>query len=530
MVNMRSLLITGVMAALGFIAGLRPMVPQTLQQNSSAKLIANTGERDDPVVTVFGALQEQNSLRLLAALGAAAETFDSEQWRKLLNQVEGLSETERTRLLPRLLAIWTRLDPQTATKWIRPRLDIIPRDQRLSPRFLVSEWRFLEAWAANAPEEAVEYARGLRQYSEFRYGLLNAATWRRWDKDFAKGFESLRNLSGVDEVGQIMSRLIGSWAETDRDAAFAAAISLPQGRRREEAVGAALKTWAINDPAKALELAASHRVADTATLAQLFTEVAKGKPAEAAAWLEIHGDADGGFKSQLLATTWAQHDPAAALKWAVTNGVSIATPLDRSMVEGMFNGTGDSPLWAAHRKDPDGTIAFIDAMPPGEERTRCIELLTPMITDLAKLNAFVNELPPEAAATTAASAAGFLYFRDPAKGLAWVETLAGETRRNAWMQIGSFLGRQPLDPSRLPQSGPDRDALFSGEVSSQANYKPAESLTKAMEIIDPSLRQETLHFIFTEVFRRGDKANVQAAREWLRDANLPADWKRKWNQ
>jgi hypothetical protein len=327
-----------------------------------------------------------------------------------------------------------------------------------------------------------------------------------------------------------LSGLTRGWAEKDPDTAFAAALSLPDGRRKQGAIGGVLQVWAASDPAKALELAATHGVTDSAILAHIFVEASKSKPAEAAAWLEKHAAADDKFQSQLLATTWAQHDAAAALKWALANGVSLATPLDRHMVEGMFNGTGESPLWAGIYKDPNATIAFVESMPPGEERARCLQLLAPMILDLEKLKSIVGKLPSEAADATAASAAGILFMRDRAKGLAWVETLSGEARRNAWMQIGKMLWRQQLEPSLLPPAGPDRDALISGDVSSRAGDRPEQWLPKAVEITDPALRQETLHYMLTEVFRKGDEADVRAVGEWLDKANLPEEWKRKWRQ
>jgi hypothetical protein len=530
MIQLRSLLISAGMAVAGFVAGfLTDQAESRRLLGSPARGIANDPVQIDPVATVFGALQEENSLRMLATLGALVDPLDAAQWRRLLDQVEGLPESERERLLPRLIAVWSRLDPKAATEWIRPRLDIIPRDYRRSLQLAVSEWRFIGAWAANAPEEAIEYARTVRHNPDLRLSLLYAAG-ERSDKDYAKAFESLRDFSSAHDGDRTLSSLTRKWAETDRDAAFAAAISLPQGLRKQSAIGGVLEVWAENDPAKALELATAHGVTDSAILARIFVEVAKGKPTEAAAWLENHATGGDQFRSQLFATTWAHHDAAAALKWAVANGVSVATPLDRHMVEGMFNGTGESPLWAANRKDPNATIAFVESMPPGEERTRCIQLLAPMILDIEKLKSIVGKLPPEVAHATAASAAGILYIRDSAKGLAWVETLSGEARRNAWMQIGKSLWRQQLDPSLLPPAGPDRDALISGEVSARGGFKPAQWLPKAVEITDPSLRQETLHYVFTEVFRKGDGAGIRAASEWLEKANIPEDWKKKWRQ
>jgi hypothetical protein len=292
-------------------------------------------------------------------------------------------------------------------------------------------------------------------------------------------------------------------------------------------LGGVLKVWAATNPVKALDLIARHDITHEATLARIFIEVAKGSPSQAAAWLGSHGEANG-VQSQLLAITWAQQDPAPALSWAIANGVSISTPLDRSKVEGMFNNTGGSPVWAAFGKDPDATISAIDSMPLGEERTRCIEFIAPLVKDTGKLNTLLGKLPPESATAAAAAAARFLYIGDAGKGLAWVDSLSGEARRRGWMQIGVVLSFQKVDPSLLPKAGPDRDALISGEVSTRIYHKPTEALSKANEIVDPALRRETLHYAFANLLRSGNDARIREAREWLKFAPVPAEWKQNW--
>lgn len=528
MVKLRGYLVPMAAAAAGFVLGFHLGEPtnRVAAKGSSPKELPDKSASDQSMASVLTALSEKNDLQQLATLASLVDSLDEKQWSSLLDQAEGLPEETRERLLPRLMQIWAQFDPKAATRWIRPRLDLFPKDFRMPMRLEWKQWKLIDAWASNAPEEAMEYARTLGRHTETQIGLVGSATSLRTDKDYAKGFELLRTLPTAD------ARLFGGvtvrWAEKDRDAALAAAISLPPGPQRQQAIGGVLRAWASKDPARALEIAANQGITDSAALAQILQEAAKNNPSQAAAWLENHEE-EGSFKAQTLALTWAQHDLAAALAWAQAHGVSIAEPLDRSLVEGMFNNTGESPLKSAYRKDPAATLAFVEAMPPGEDRTRCLQLLIPTMTDVEKAKSFVAELPPEAASAIAPSVARFLYYREKEKAAAWAATLTGDARRDAWIQMGEAHQRRPDESVVLPPAGPDRDAMISGMASGGAIYRPEASLNQATEIGDPELRRQTLHYIIAEISRSGEEDRKRIAREWLETADVPAEWKRKWN-
>jgi hypothetical protein len=482
------------------------------------------------MAAVLGVLIEKNDLRQIAELGSLLDSLEPKQWRTLLDQVEGFPQTERERLLPRLVDIWTRLDPKAATDWIRPRLDAFPRGHDTAMRVEWRSWRFVDAWASNAPEAAIEYALKLDAHADLRNVLINSATFNRADKDYAKAFESLRGISDAFGGGVSMSGVASLWAATNRQAALAAAVSLPPGQQREEALSGVALACASTDPAEALELAARENIDKPMTLARIIEAAAKCDPAQAAACLEKNGQADGGFKAHALAITWAQHDPAAALAWAQAHGVPIAAPINRQMVGGMFNNTGESPLAAAIGKNPAAAVAFVEAMPPGDERNLCMQFLIPMITDVGKISSFINSLPSEAAADIIGPTARILFRRDKEKALAWVGTLSGDARKDAWLQIGINVSDWRQDSTPPPPPGPDRDAMISGMASANATFKPENALNKAIEISDPALRQQTLHYIFAEVSRSVDEERKRVAREWLENANVPLEWKQKWNQ
>lgn len=529
MVKLRGYLVPFAAAVVGFVLGFHPggSTKRVAAKSSSPKEAPDKSAPEQSMASVLSVLSEKNDLQQIAALASLVDSLDEKQWSSLLDQAEGLPEEDRERLLPRLLEIWTRFDRKAATNWIRPRLDLFPKDYRTPMRLEWKQWKLIDAWASNAPEEAMEYARTLDHHNETQIGLIMSATNNRTDKDYAKGFELLKGFPSADQ--RLFRGITSAWAERDREAALAAAISLPSGPQREQAIGGVLTVWAAKDPAKALEIAANQSVTDSATLARILQEAAKSNPARAAAWLENQGE-DGSFKGQALAVTWAQHDPAAALAWAQAHGVSIAAPLNRSMVEGMFNNTGESPLQSAIRKDPAATLAFVEAMPPGEDRTRCLQLLIPTMTDIEKAKSLVAELSPDAASAIAPSVARVLCYRDKEKAAAWAATLSGDARRDAWMQIGGASQRYSSDESMaLPPAGPDRDAMISGMASGNAVFRPEVSLNKATEIGDPELRRQTLHYIIAEISRSGGEDRKRIARQWLETANVPAEWKRKWN-
>ena len=73
----------------------------------------------------------------------------------LCNNLDRVFGEERNNLLPRLLAYWTKRDPEAATAWMQPHLARFAKD----PSFIYGCDRdLMEAWAENAPELAVEYA------------------------------------------------------------------------------------------------------------------------------------------------------------------------------------------------------------------------------------------------------------------------------------------------------------------------------------------------------------------------------------
>lgn len=528
MVKLRGYLVPFAAAAMGFVVGFQPgeRIDRVAAKSPSSTEALAKSASDQSMASVLTVVNEKNDLKQIAALASLVGSLDEKQWSSLLDQAEGFPEESRERLLPRLLEIWTRFDRKAATNWIRPRLDLFPKDYRTPMRLEWRQWKLIDAWASNAPEEAMEYARTLGAHNETQNGLIMSATSNRTDKDYAKGFELLREFPSADQ--RLFSGITSVWAEKDRDAALAAATSLPAGPQRQQAIGGVLTVWASKDPARALEIAANESVTDSVTLARILQQAAKSNPSQAAAWLENQGE-DGSFKAQTLAVTWAQHDPAAALAWAQAHGVSIGAPLNRSMVEGMFNNTGESPLQSANRKDPAATLAFVEAMPPGEDRTRCLQLLIPTMTDIEKAKSLVAELSPEAASAIVPSVARVLYYRDKEKAVAWAATLSGEARQGAWMQIGGASQRYSNEPIDLPPAGPDRDAMISGIASSSAIFRPDVSLNKATEISDPELRQRTLHYIIAEISRSGGEDRKRIARQWLETASVPAEWKQKWN-
>ena len=195
----------------------------------------------------------------------------------------------------------------------------------------------------------------------------------------------------------------------------------------------------------------------------------------------------------------------------------------------------DSPPSIALKEKPEETFAWLRALPAGSERDRYLELAALNSADEKRVRPLLAELPPEAAARGAARVAGALALHDFATAQQWAESLSGSARQAAWVAIG----RLRIEPRPLPP-GPDRDAMLRGSAETQATRTPLKAIERALEISDPALRRRTFDDVLWQV-QRGDialgggastsgtpEAEKRAVQQWLRDAQIPDDWKKPW--
>ena len=544
----RQILLAVIAAALGFLLGKtgRETQPAPLQSQaggSSRDFAAPSSDKSEEALSsVLGALLDRGNFRELARLGTLLDALDSKQMRALLERIERLTPPEYEVFLPRLLAYWTKRDPQAATEWMQPRLAGYAKDNGFAAGFANFDTDLMQAWAKNAPELAVEYARG-HFGTRLAGNILVTAIFAWPDKDYAHRFELLRSFPAGEERKKVIVSLCFTWGQMDREAALASAGSLPPGEERDGALGQILARSAWKDPAAAFATVEKFGLRVPPLLASLTKATARSDPAATARWVETQ---DAGMIVELggvVARFWAERDPAKAFAWAIEHGVSIASPPLRNASKArgdMFAGDvaeigSDSPLSVALKEKPEETFAWLRALPAGAERDRNLELAILASPDEKRVRTLVTELSPEAAARGAARVAETLALRDFAPAQQWAESLSGPAREAAWAAIG----RIRIEPRPLPL-GPDRDAMLRGSAEAQATGTPLKAIERALEIGDPALRRRTFDDVLWQV-NRGDIAltggvslvgtpdsEKRAVQQWLIDAKIPDEWKKPW--
>jgi hypothetical protein len=541
-------------AALGFALGTmrlgdtrRESVAPTAgghREASASAEFAGQSSQDESVVAALTALVERDDFRQLARLGALLDELDAAQMHALLDKLDRLPAADREVFLPRLLAHWTKRDPQAATAWMQPRLAGFAKEKW----FPYSEGSFdadlVRAWVRNAPTLAIDYARGCPD-SGLAKVIAEGALFVWPDKNPAIRFEVLRDFPPGQARQKAIVSFCFTWAQTDRPAAFAAAAALEPGPARTGALGEILARWAGDEPAVAFEEAKALGVTDPGWLTIMVKEAAKRDPAATARWIAAHEDAFPPQASAVLAQKWAASDPTEALAWALANGVSLVTPpqiLALRIPGEMFAGHAaemdyETPLGAALSSKPDAALAWIRALPTGAERERYLEFAITRAPDLAKVKPFIAELSPEAATRAAGRIASRLAYQQAAQAQQWAESLSGPMREAAWTAIGSTR----TEPLPLPP-GPDRDAMLSGLAIARAQQAPEQALDRVLEIRDPALRRRTFDDVLWKLNRGpvdlGGGASMRGATEtaraaasaWIERANIPEDWKRAWRR
>ena len=156
-------------AALGFALGTvtvsdRGQTGSTRAGNAHAETGSSTALRgyssqDEAVTAALTALMARDDFRQLAQLGRLLDQLDSAQMRAFFDKLDRLPSPDREVFLPRLLAYWTKRDPQAAAAWMEPRLAAYARDRWFGNGFANFDTDLVKAWADNAPESAIEFAR-----------------------------------------------------------------------------------------------------------------------------------------------------------------------------------------------------------------------------------------------------------------------------------------------------------------------------------------------------------------------------------
>lgn len=488
---------------------------------------------------VLGLLSQANSLRGMAELGPMLNGLTSIQIGALLDRLDRPGVENRGALISRLVAYWTRRDPEAATAWMQPRLTMLLRQSvRLGgslDRMMHDEDSILiRAWAQNAPAIALDYARQHPEAGLAGVILANVIEGPNVRSD-AERWELLSVFPGKKQRERAMEQFFLRFrerAQGDYEAAELAALSLPQGSARNRAIEQVLANWTDSDPAAALARFRSLGVDLPSLVPILACRAGDRDPARVARWLESLEAVEVTRCGGVLVGKWAKENPLEAFAWAEKHGISLTgTPkidAQSQSQEPWWADEGSTPLTAAIEAKPDATIAWLRSMKPGPERTRLIEIAALSAGKNADFETLVAELPAEDVGRVVARI-GVELRDDPTRLQKWAETLpAGPARKAAWRAMA--LTRDGMTLS-LPH-GQDRDALTSGIVQ-RYPHNPAKAVEYLQQIDNPEIRRRAFDdLIFSlrpsQDYEPLDNKGINMFREWMDCPEIPEEWKRLW--
>ncbi len=357
-----------------------PAADEGVGASSSTSATQSPSAGEAALTEVMSALLNRGNLRELARLGALLDALDASQMHALLERVEGLPSTDREVFFHRLLGYWTKRDPQAATEWMQPRLTGYAKDDRFANGFANFETDLVNTWAQNAPELALEFA---RQHSGTGLSriILHSAIFAWPDKDYRHRFDLLRDFPPGPDRQKVVVSLCFSWAQMNRTAALASASTLPPGAERDGALAEILSRWAAHEPADAFTKAQSFGISDPAVLGVMTKEAAKSHPVATAGWLRTQDPALVAQVGPVLATFWAEDDPAAAFAWALEHGISLTDPASRNarnipgdLFPGHCRAGRAHPLFRGATGKAEGDASLGPLAPSGPRSSRYLEL------------------------------------------------------------------------------------------------------------------------------------------------------------
>ena len=495
---------------------------------SAGGLLAGMSQaQDERLLRLTAALQERNALRKRAALWEAMRDLRPEDLSALIARAEKLPVEYASELLSALVQRWFELDAPAAGAWVLAR----PMNTD-----------FMNAWGATDPEGAFRAALDAKPW--WRSLLMGSAVNGLGARDLQDMMARVSALPPGDARKNAMDYALVRLADSDPDAALAATLrEFPAGPTREAGLGSVLQNAADKHPEwavqKLIELVPVLSVGALGNemVSSIVDKLADQDRARALEVLAALPEDLRALPAVKVSREWAKKEALPALTWCLENGVDIAH------AEWNFMGWEPSVLGGAMENAPREVFAWLSTQPAGEDRDRLLECAfmesmwhtpgpqafgdsaamawdfyraLPEDSQVAKARLFVEkrmefdqttnpadwlpQFPAGPARENAiATAAGQLYFRDPASAEKFVS---------------------PMPP------GPERDAALDGLARSASQSAPAQAATRALEISDPTQRLDTLEAVLAQ-WRTTDPT---APRTWLQSANLPPDWKQTWLQ
>jgi len=339
---------------------------------------------------------------------------------------------------------------------------------------------------------ALKDAAALEQLRE-RVTLTESVMSRWGELAPSAAFDQVANWPENVSKVQVLHAIMGSYARQNVHAAAAAAVHLPAGRARNDAIEILSEVWAQKDPKGALQWARSLPPdgfpIDRAIRKVYFVWVHADPQTASSVILEYpRGD----YKNALLtnvAEEWAMVDPQACLKWA-------------------------------------------ESLPDGSERE---------IAVASAIESWADNHPAEAASSAVVLAPQSLRERavtaalarwagqDPQKALSWIQQLDDVSL--ATHGVGAVLEVwTPVCPEASGQwvealpSGPLRESAIRSYIEAVKAWNPSEGARLALKSTDSSARVQLVE----QCLRLWLLWDPASATRWLDQTDFPAELKHRW--
>jgi hypothetical protein len=482
---------------------------------SSTKFQSAAPDAESRFGRLASALHEGSVLKRNHDLHEALNEVGVTELPGFLARAERLPGRFRDGLLAALVERWFELNPEAAAAWVRTQRDW---------------WIFSSAWARHAPQSALAEA--------------HAQPRKHWAEDMMKS--AVATLAGTDIKAQaallatlpedpcrnrVLTDVAREWAVEDSAACFAFARALPPGASRTALLEIAVKAWTARDLSAAMtQLAAilpelPVGVLSSPAVLAVAEAAARKDPAAALRWAAGLPAAHYNAASAVAARIWATQDPIAALESCRADRMDTAREV----------------IGSAMDKHAGKTLAWIESLPPGDERNRLLEgalsadsaFTSPPVSreNATRVAGLLAQLPRSAQERTAYQ----LGWSSGHGGklehvVAWLPQLKEPQLRMAAVEA-AVQYRYRANPTNEAQiletfpDGPERDAALRAIALYQQEKQPAQAASKALQIADESTRRELLG----DVISAWRVSEPQKAWAWL-DLNpsLPREWLAEW--
>ena len=355
------------------------------------------------------------------------------------------------------------------------------------------------------PEAALRLARTSGNYS----GSAVSSILGQWaESDPQAAWLSVQALPRR-ERDQSSHAMLRAWAQQDAEKARVAAMGLPPGQQRNNALGAVFGGWAANAPAAAFAAAgalSSRQERDTAQAASLDAWSTSDPEAALKAVEALPGRSRRSQFFTNILERWAQNDPQAAAAAAAT------FPINKDERSNLYQNIVSS--WG--QSDPGGALRWVRSLPEREGRYAISHLLSSMVVeDPSAAAAIWKSLPRSQQRTSMAQLTGSWAQNDLDGALAFARGLENPQDRKSAIQscTGSLSFEDPakIDSifSQLP-AGPNRVDAMRQFAMNRSNQGENEAAVAWMRTLPEQDRTAVLGGI------REDYRDMQSgeAKEW----------------